>query len=230
MLYFYHIRKTGGTSFIALVLAQTGVPEIAYRAIAADGYYQREHRRYEGWTTAPRPDTDFAWSHEPARDIQLPELCETITILRDPVERVISFYRMLLHDSLLDKMRLPREHKYLGTCLWDCTSRLPATKLFRQIEMFSQRHDVSEAADCIMQVDYRLRLESFDALQNEVCASLGVKPIDVHITGLEKLQEPNIEQVEECIAREYAACKDDLRELMDPEYHLLSQLLFSWGE
>ena len=99
-IYHFHVRKTAGTSLDSSFWALGG-PELealskqeAEEATEAGGRGRRFVRHDPRLIAAG--DYFYASSHEPAHLLEIPPGTFTITILRDPVARVVSYYRYLL--------------------------------------------------------------------------------------------------------------------------------------
>jgi len=109
-VYCYHIRKTAGTSLGMAFLGLGGDASALYaelhkrgrwidangvlcvrsdRHLLAEGFYLMGSSHREAWNTALPPNTF------------------RLTCLRDPVARVLSHYRMLLHFARTQPDRLP---------------------------------------------------------------------------------------------------------------------------
>jgi hypothetical protein len=162
-VYHFHVRKTAGTSLNSAFWALGGLDLRAMadsQAIEGNGLrFVRGNRRLieEG-------DYFFANSHQPAWELRLPPATYTITILRDPAARVISYYRYLLwarsnrtakeaepfiddvvaESSFLDRRLSLRRREVAFRAFLD---RAPAERLLTQLHMFSARLDPSEAAE-----------------------------------------------------------------------------------
>jgi hypothetical protein len=167
-IYHYHIRKTAGTSLNAAFWALggfdlrkmgdkqdvvgNGLKFVRHdsRLIAAGNYF-------------------FANSHYPAYCLHIPEETFTITILRDPIARVISYYRYLLwaranpyasHEEP-GIASLRNEVTTLGGSFSEFLERVPAFRLLQQIYMFSERFDPSEAVEGILRCSAVCFTETF---------------------------------------------------------------------
>jgi hypothetical protein len=162
-VYHFHVRKTAGTSLNSAFWALGGLDLGAMadsQAVEGNGLrFVRGNRRLieEG-------DYFFANSHQPAWELRLPPATYTITILRDPAARVISYYRYLLwarsnptakeaepfiddvvaESSFLDRRLSLRRRE---VAFRDFLDRAPAERLLTQLHMFSARLDPSEAAE-----------------------------------------------------------------------------------
>lgn len=99
-IYHFHIRKTAGTSLDSAFLA-LGDPDlgtIAERAKFDENLVERNGLRFVHHDLALIAEGDyfFASSHQPIFQVSLPADTFTLTILRDPVARAVSYLRYLL--------------------------------------------------------------------------------------------------------------------------------------
>jgi hypothetical protein len=169
-VYHYHVRKTAGTSLNAAFWALAGLDlrAMSDRQVAEGNGLKvvRGNPRLieEG-------DYFFANSHQPAYSLRLPPSTFTVTILRDPGSRAISYYSYLLwarsgeatkdREPFLDEVlaesafldggrrkllaRLsPRRRE---ATFRDFLDRVPPSHLLTQLHMFSERLDPGEAAE-----------------------------------------------------------------------------------
>jgi hypothetical protein len=94
-VYHFHVRKTAGTSLNSAFWALGGLDtQRLSTSPEATGRGLKFARHDLGLIAAG--DYFFASSHEPAHRVELPPDTFTVTILRDPVARVVSYYRYLL--------------------------------------------------------------------------------------------------------------------------------------
>ncbi len=93
----------------------------------------------------------FGRSHRPAADQPLPPKTFTVTVLRDPIERVRSYFDYLVagDDPSSPGRVATRERRRTWGGFDAFLDVVPATDLLNQLAMFSERHDVSEAVDRI---------------------------------------------------------------------------------
>jgi hypothetical protein len=218
-VYCYHVRKTAGTSLYLSFMALGGEdPMEVWRRMTASrlprtisgGYsFVANHRMLlaEGAYFYGR-------SHRAAAHQRLPPKTFTVTILRDPVERVRSYFDYLVAG---DSPRTPgqvatRERTRAGDGFDAFLDRVQPKDLLNQLAMFSQDFDISEAAERIAGCSSVFFTEEFaDGL-----AALGRRlrlPLAVHrarVTG--SRTSLTAEQTER------------LRVRLEPEYELLRRL------
>jgi hypothetical protein len=216
-VYCYHIRKTGGTSLHHSFMA--------LREEAPD----KVHRRLEGLVTRATSDDlvfvahnvelieegsyFYAWSHHPAHQLELPPRTFTIVVLRDPTERVLSHYRMLLdepqHDLPFD---VPdHERRWLGRTFVEFLGNVPREHLLRQLFMFSSSFDVDEAVERIRSCAAVLFLDDYERGLQDLSHRLNL-PLGVFHR---RASRRNTALSETEIGR--------LRELLAPEYEMIAR-------
>jgi sulfotransferase famil protein len=219
-VYCFHVRKTGGTSLYRSVMGLGGEdPAVVHARIATsrrnrtrtgDLVLQANRRR-----ELERGQYSYGWAHTPAHSIRLPPRTFTVSVLRDPVDRVVSHYRMLRDDNP-ERYPVPPPQKELAWTEHGWLSflrRIPDQHLFRQLYMFSASGDVAEAADRILECSLVFRLEQMDSGLKVLGQLLGqaLQP------RWERRSAPTPD-VDNPIVR------TQLRELLDPEYRLLEQV------
>jgi hypothetical protein len=118
-IYHFHIRKTGGSSLDSAFLALGGseLGSVAERAKFNENLVEGHGLRFvhHDLGLIAAGDYFFASSHEPIFRVELPPQTFTVTILRDPVKRAVSYLRYLLwaranpgaydREPYLDKVR-----------------------------------------------------------------------------------------------------------------------------
>jgi len=162
-VYHFHVRKTAGTSLNSAFWALGGFD---LRAVAGEQAIEGNGLRFvrSNQRLIEEGDYFFANSHQPAHELRLPPATYTITILRDPAARVISYYRYLLwarsnpgareaepfiddvvaESSFLDRRFSLRRRQ---VAFRDFLDRAPTERLLTQLHMFSARLDPVEAAE-----------------------------------------------------------------------------------
>jgi hypothetical protein len=169
-IYQYHIRKTAGTSLSSAFWDLAGENRKSLdkrmassgtrRAKCEDLIFVRGNRRLieEG-------NYFYANSHIPAHQLILPKDTFTITVLRDPVKRVLSHYRYLraLAETGQEAWTFSQERDYLGANFNDFLNNLPKQHLLRQLYMFSESYDEDEALERISRCSAILFTETFSS-------------------------------------------------------------------
>jgi Sulfotransferase family len=165
-VYHFHVRKTAGTSLNAAFWALGGLD---LEAVAGDQAIEGNGLRFVrgNQRLIEAGDYFFANSHRPAHTLRLPPQTYTITILRDPSARVVSYYRYLLwaranrrakeaepfiedvvaESSFLDRRLSLRRRR---VAFLDFLDKVPAERLLTQLQMFSERLDPNEAGERIL--------------------------------------------------------------------------------
>jgi hypothetical protein len=194
-VYHFHVRKTAGTSLNSAFWALAGLD---LRAMSdkqvAEGNGLKVVRGNP--RLIEQGDYFFANSHQPAYRLRLPPETYTITILRDPAARVISYYRYLLwarsgeadreHEPFLDEVLaesaflgggprrfLPRPAPRRGEASFrDFLDRVPPDRLLTQLHMFSERLDPSEAAESALACSATCFTETYPADLKRIAAEL----------------------------------------------------------
>jgi hypothetical protein len=95
-IYHFHVRKTGGSSLDAAFYALGGLEGLSVHRAA--GGVVGNGLKFVGSNKPIIEQGDYFYgtSHFPAWWLELPPETFTLTILRDPVSRVVSYYRYLL--------------------------------------------------------------------------------------------------------------------------------------
>jgi hypothetical protein len=218
-LYFHHIRKTGGTSLVQTLLSIGGEDGAAvYRRMARSrsGRAISGERVFVGWrrTWLEAGDYHVGFSHEPAHALRLPARTFLVSCLREPSERVLSHYWMLVAAAQAPSVprSLAPELRWLGRDFDDFLDRLPREHLLRQLYTFSERFEVAEAFDWISALDCLCFTDAMEAGVERLSQRLGLALAPRHARrrarGATAADEPG------------AAALARLREELAPEYEL----------
>lgn len=216
-LYFFHVRKTAGTSLIsAFMNVRQDISPQQYAFMQQNGwlahgeYVYVSHNRF----LLERGDYFFGSSHLAMHELDVPADSFKLVILRDPVARVISHYRMLRHWRVNDHYHPARveEDAYLGDGFTDFLDRFPPRHLLRQLYMFSEGLRVDEALDNLKSTNFIMMTEGY-ADQLETLGAL----LDLPLRCLPDRAGHDPVMVS---ARERSL----LREAVAPEYELLAKV------
>lgn len=168
-IYHYHIAKTGGTSLNYAMLSLGKMSgDMVYHGLA----YSRSHRFisgdkvFVGWQKdlLKRGDFFYGFSHLPVDKIGVPQGSFRMTIVRNPVARAVSYYKMLVTFKELDYRHpaMNAERAYLGNSFSDFLLRVPRRHLMAQLRMFSPQYNPAEALENIMKLEYIMFTEELD--------------------------------------------------------------------
>ena len=217
-VYLYHVRKTAGTALNHCFFSLSGEePAAFYRRLTTSGsdFAIAGDRIFVVWNKEliERGYFHYAASHYPMHEIALPPGTFTVTCLRDPVDRMISLYRMYL-DLAQDEENAPawffRERHWMGDSFSDFLERLPREMVQQQLYMFSRSFDVDEAIANITSCSHVMVMEEFAKGLERLNAKLG-------------LRLPNVAGVRESAAsfQPTAAEVGVLRRMVAPERQLV---------
>lgn len=195
-----------------------------YRQIvrAPNNQIIQDGKKFVGWNVDEINKGGFfyAFSHAPAHVLQLPSEVFTFTCFRDPVQRIISHYKMLKHLKMTNHNHpcMKEEGPWLGGCLDDFIENIPRNHLYNQIYMFSPKLDIDQAVENISKLDYYLFLERFSEGLAGLSEKLGFNLDPVHLRKA-KYQEvfapSSLEKLRHKLELEYILL-DKIR--LQPEY------------
>lgn len=151
-VYCYHVRKTAGTSLHLSFMALGGEdPMEVYERIVGSRLHRTISGDYSFVSFNRRLLAEGAYfygrSHRAASAQPLPPKTFTVTVLRDPVERVHSYFDYLVAgDDPAMPGPVPAAERLLASDGFDAfLERVPRELLQAQLAMFSDRFDVTEA-------------------------------------------------------------------------------------
>ena len=221
-IYFYHIRKTGGTSFGTMVMASCDERSraplslwdalwAAHRhrlALGGKVFVAGEHKLLE------RGEYFFGTSHIPAHQLSLPAKTFTITCFRRPVDRIVSHYRMLLTQKARNPAAFAKEGRWLGGSFREFLSLIPKEHLMRQLYMFSESFDVAQAFDRIQGLSCWFLMEEMEKAARALPAWLGIE-----LPEVPRVNTSEVRFVPSASEREMA------EDILRPEMNLYDALL-----
>ncbi len=218
-VYCHHVRKTAGTSLFLSFMALGGEdPMDVWRRIT-DSRLQRTISGGYSFASNDRKVLAegayfFGRSHRPFDDQPLPPRTFTVTILRDPIERVRSYFDYLVAgDDRGAPAWVANRERLLAVDGFDAfLERVPGRGLLTQLAMFSDRLDVAEAAERIAGCSCVFFTEDFGAELARLGRRLGV-PLSTHRARAAGRPSPLTDTQ-----------RERLRSRLEPEYELLRLL------
>jgi len=227
-VYHFHVRKTAGTSLNAAFWALGGLD---LRAVSDSQAVEGNGLRFVRGNAKliEAGEYFYANSHLPAHELRLPPATYTITILRDPAARAVSYYRYLLwarsdpaareaepfidevlaEGAFLDRRFSLRRRR--GGFL-DFLDRVPASQLLTQLHMFSPRLDPAEAAERALSCAAVCFTETFAEDLARVAGELGLELAEKRERSFGEKVEPSEEE------------RELLRERLAPEYAMIDRV------
>lgn len=218
-IYHYHIRKTAGTSLNHMFFAlDSEKNDQVYKKLIHSNQHRHigPHHVFVGWNKKLIEEGDYfyGFSHIPIHRVRIPDNSFTITILRDPIQRLVSHYKMLLEESQKKRPSawFKAEQRFLGKGIEDFSKKLPRQHLLNQLHMFSDRFDISEAADAINKCDSWFFTDNFENGIKKVNLKLQLELTPIHIRSSKTKLQLSEDQL------------SLLHNLLQPEYDLFTIL------
>jgi hypothetical protein len=220
-IYHYHVRKTAGSSLNSAFWGLVGLDFRrleAHKRVRRDGLdFVRHH-----YSLIQRGAFFYASSHAAAHVLRPPPETFTVTVLRDPVSRLVSHYRNLLWVRDDPRGRYEERHfieylerkefMWLGNSFGEFLERIPREHALRQLYMFSADYDIQEATEQILACSAVCFTETFN---QDVDALSRTLQLPLHVVHERRsVVEASPSPTE--LAR--------ARELLEPEYELLADV------
>lgn len=218
-VYCHHVRKTAGTSLYLSFLGLGGEdPVEVWRRITKGKLPRTISGGYVFAANSRRLLAEGAYffgrSHHSADEQPLPPRTFTVTVLRDPVDRVRSLYDYLVAGDPPDTPGRAgdRQRRWAANGFDRFLERIPDRHLLNQLATFSSRFDVSEAADRIAACSCVLFTKDFDE---------GLKTLGRRLDLSLEVRRARLGTVRTPLS---GAQEDRLRARLEPEYELLRRL------
>ena len=147
-----HIRKTAGTSFnMGMLSLLVNDPRKIYETTAGKllKCSKTNLGRYCAWDYALAEGANYVFchTHAPAWRFSVPREAFVVTILRDPMDRLLSLHRMLteMFDLRSNHPGLAAERATYRRDFVDFLQALPDRELMAQLYHFSRDFDIDQA-------------------------------------------------------------------------------------
>ena len=165
-VYLYHVRKTAGTSVAFAFIRLSGAdPYVIENRLSRFTFAQTNGYRYvaDNAELIRQGKYFFAFGHVPAYVVSPPEIGTfRFTVLRDPIDRIVSLYRYLAcpdADSSYSLTARNEERRWATEGFDRFLDQIPPYHLTNQLRMFSRSSSVNEAVDYINKLDMVLHTE-----------------------------------------------------------------------
>ena len=223
-VYMHHVRKTAGSSLARSFLALGGEdPSVVEQRIASSVLSRTQSGAFSfatGVGALRQGSYFFGWSHAPSHKLHLAPRTFRIALLRDPVERVLSYYRYLVTgDQPIEigwTVQAP-ERNLAGSSFTEFLGRVPDQLLLNQLFMYSASYDVDQAVSNLLECQELVLTESFGVDVQRLSSVLGLS-LDV--------REERVTAHVNVLAEPSELLR--LRERLDPEYQMIEKTLRSW--
>jgi hypothetical protein len=211
-IYLYHVRKTAGTAISFAFMRLSGDPHIIERRLSQFTFAQNHGYRYVVSASLIRQGRYFfGYSHHPAYVVDPPASGTfKFTVLRNPVERVVSEYRYLANETADYGLKrgARAEERYWGREGFEkFLDTVPRHFITNQLYMFSKSGSVDEAVARLSGLDLVLQTEQLDrdlgrledalqlrlSLSRERVSVVDFEPTEAQRSRLEDLLQPEFE-------------------------------------
>jgi hypothetical protein len=166
-IYHVHIRKCAGTSVNKAFIEALGGGESTYESLAAT-FSNRlviKGMPIVGWDLPliNKSAYFYAFSHLPTRHLRLSNDTFSFTFLRDPIQRVLSHYKMLqdMKEANSDHPALKAEGDLASGDFNHFLKNIERPHLENQLFMFSEKFDIDEALDRLASLSYVGLIENY---------------------------------------------------------------------
>jgi hypothetical protein len=166
-VYLYHIKKTGGRSlklsFFNYYFEPYGIDPVEIYALQSSGI-PGKHIGIDDMVIGVSDEQFlFESNHRFMDDVCIPNYYFKITILRDPIKRLLSYYRMIDRWNRVspDAEWLQKEKSYIENGWEGFLNSIPKEILLEQIRMFSKNFDIKESFNNIISLNHVMINENY---------------------------------------------------------------------
>lgn len=185
-IYYYHIPKTAGTSVIASFYNNENInfrdtqrkqqSNLFTRKVNIKGKVFTDHNIH----LINKGHFYFAWSHYSYQEIKIPKNTFTFTSIREPSERLISYFNFLNGAYLNQENKNFNNIKHLIKSFdndFDLfLENLDQRYKYSQLYTFSNRLNIEEAIDNIKKLDFITLDSNFEYLNKVILKNFGFLP------------------------------------------------------
>ena len=218
-IYHYHVRKTGGTSINKMFHSLSGEsPDAVYNKLTSTNPRRICVNEYvfAAWqkNLLEGGNYHYGFSHLPFDQLTLPERTFTFTCFRDPVQRVVSHYRMLLElrDAPTQHKCLVTEGEWIGNSFAEFLDNTPDAHLLNQLYMFDSELRIATALENVHSLNHWIFLDDFAPGIAKLNAKANIQLAVMHTRRGTVKYSP------------VPADLETLRARLQPEYAFLQQL------
>lgn len=168
--YLVHLRKSAGSSLNHMFLSLADPEHEAFRKALADKpdhRLERKGKAFVGWNEDWINSSQYfyAFSHSPLYRLKMQPDTFVMTVFRDPVRRVVSYFNYLtgMLRNGIDHPCLVEEGPYVKGGFEPFIECIPPQHLMSQLYMFSPTYDVTDAMTRIRRVNHIFFTEKFSA-------------------------------------------------------------------
>jgi hypothetical protein len=217
--YLVHLRKSAGSSLNHMFLSLADPEHEAFRKALADKpdhRLERKGKAFVGWNEEWINSSQYfyAFSHSPLYRLKMLPDTFVMTVFRDPVRRVVSYFNYLtgMIRNGIEHPCLVEEGPYVKGGFEPFIESIPPQHLMSQLYMFSPTYDVGDAMTRIRRLNHIFFTEKFAA---------GVESLKL------KTQLP-LPTLRENVSKHSALISpkllERLRLKLEPEYRLLKEV------
>jgi hypothetical protein len=217
--YHFHIRKTGGTSlnesFFSLNSSQVDIVSENIRQ-SNSKIINLNEKKYVGanFEELCKNEYFYGFSHYPSHKFSPENDVFTMVILRDPIERIISHYKMIVENIESQKRRiwLETERKWVSGGFFEFLTTIPKEKLLNQLYTFSENFNINEATENILNINHVIFNDNYEIGISNLCKKTGLN-LDIYHSNKSNYTfdlDPNE--------------KENLKELFMAEFQLINNL------